>query len=238
VIRSVPPDPPKRSPRKLAGTNLAARELRVRFQAWHTSGERLNDKAIDRMLGVREQVVERRIDEVGLILKFGNEKFTYGGTPYAVVRKVMRTLCPNAGDVFYDLGAGYGRVLFYGALTSRARFRGIELVPERVTEARSIQKRLCLRNVEIRQENARLADFSEGNLFFLYDPFFQDVLTFVGGRLREIARHRTIRIASLAVSNDYFVAQKWLQEFVSPYVARQPGRRYGLRFFVSVSGLA
>jgi SAM-dependent methyltransferase len=212
---------------------VSVKKLRLRFEAWHHSDEPLPDSRIDRMLGIREMVVERRIEEIKLLLQYGNQRFTYGGTPYTLARKVMRTFSPSRADIFYDLGAGYGRVLIYGALTTQATFRGIELVPQRVKEARRVLQRLCLPNIEIRQGNAWHEDISDGNLFFFYDPFFRNVLKRVGVRLREIAQRRVIHIGSLAGSNDYFVAQKWLQEVSSPYVTREPWRRYGLRFFIS-----
>jgi hypothetical protein len=213
--------------------NSAARKLRKKFKIWQQTHAALDDRMVDRMLGLRETATEHRIDEVKLMLRFGNERFTYGGTSYTMARQLIRTLSPRNYDVFYDLGAGYGRILLYGALTSSAMFRGIEIVPQRVNEVTRAQKRLQLPNIEIRQGNVEEIDFSDGTIFFLYDPFFRDVLRGVGARLREIARRRMIRIASLAGSNDYFLAQTWLREVASPYVVRRPGCRYGLLFFES-----
>jgi SAM-dependent methyltransferase len=221
------------SAKQLAGRDFSARFLRLRFGAWHQSDEPLDDRIIDRLIGIREAVAERGIDELALILNFGNERFTYGHTPYTLIRSLFRTFAPAPGDIFYDLGAGYGRVLFYGALTSRAKFRGIELVPQRANEADRIRKQLRLANVDIRHGNASQMDFSDGAMFFLYDPFFRDGLRRVGARLRDIAARRTVRIASLAGSNDYFRAQNWLREFLSPHVEHKRGQRYGLRFFIS-----
>jgi len=218
------------------GTSVAESyglRLRSQFLSWHESHRSLSDTCIDRALGIRHIEIERELDLVKLILEFQTERLIYSATPYNVIRDAMRGLNPGRGDVFYDLGAGYGRVLLYGALTHGATFRGIEIVPSRVEEANRIRSHLALEQLDFRQGNAQSDDFSDGNLFFLFNPFFSEVLQVVGLRLRRIAQTRQIRIASVANSNAYFARQRWLGEIDLPMRSSQPWSPYELRLFVS-----
>jgi hypothetical protein len=171
----------------------------------------LSDRAIDGLLGIRAFAVEPRLELLDLLRRFGPASYEYQGTPYPIIRDVLRW-CARAGDVFYDLGAGHGRVVLYGAALSPAHFRGIEIVSERASAAETCRAALDLRNLEISADDARQADFSDGTIFFFFNPFFQDTLSSVGRRLRRLATRRHIRIASVGYSNDYFAARTWLSE--------------------------
>ena len=192
--------------------SLRVEKLSSLFQAWHQSNQPLDDHDIDRLLGFRCEAVEARLRIGKLLLEFGDELMFYEPTPYARIRRLLRGLKPEKPNVFYDLGAGYGRVLIYGGLTSNATFRGIEVVPQRVAEADRVRERLNLRNVEFVCGNARDTDLADGDLFFFYNPFFADTLREVSGRLKRVADQRAIRIASMGRSSDYFSRQDWLTE--------------------------
>jgi SAM-dependent methyltransferase len=201
-----------------------ASRLRSQFRSWHASACSLDDKQLDRSLGIRVAKIERTLDASKLMLEFENEHLIYSPTPYDVIRNTMRALNPSSRDTFYDLGAGYGRVLFYGALTHSATFRGIELVRDRVHEANRVKRALALRTLDFRQGNAQTADFSDGNIFFLFNPFFLEVLSVVGLRLRRLATHRQIQIVSVANSNQYFAGQSCLDASRSCFPRVRSGR--------------
>jgi SAM-dependent methyltransferase len=207
--------------------------LQSQFLSWHASVRSLSDIRIDRALGISPARTERGLNTLKLVLDFRTERLTYNPTPYNVIRDAMKALNPGPGEVFYDLGAGYGRVLFYGALTHKATFRGIEIVRDRVEAANRIKDKLAIKQLDFRQGNAQTADFSDGNLFFLFNPFFSEVLPVVGMRLRRIARTRQIRIASVANSNAYFATQRWLDEMDFQVPRTQQRFPYELRLFVS-----
>lgn len=184
--------------------------IRSHVRALHRSSRPIDDAEVDALLGIQPR--EDRIDAVELIVEHGPGMIDgYDGTPYEVVRDAIRRLAPKRGDVFYDLGCGYGRVVLWGALVSGARFRGIELVPQRLRPALRAQQRLGLGNLELRQGNVLSSRFDDGNLFFLFDPFFAEAMRRVGHMLARIARDHPIRIASLW-GNDYFRRRRWLRE--------------------------
>jgi SAM-dependent methyltransferase len=208
---------------------LPPAKLRAHVRALQRSSRAIDDREMDALLGIRER--EERLDGIALVLEHGNEQIDlYDGTPYEVVRELFARLRPRRGDVFYDLGCGYGRVVLWGALVTGAEFRGIDLVEQRLAPARRAVRRLALTNVQLVQGNVRSTRFDDGNLFFLFDPFFPETLRRVGRRLARIARARPIRIATHWESNAFFARRRWLQEIDDVTASDDP---YRLRLFRS-----
>jgi SAM-dependent methyltransferase len=185
-------------------------DVRHHIRALHRSSRQIDDAEIDALLGIRRQ--ERRLDYGQLVVDLGVEQFSYGDTPYEVVREAMHRLSPRRGDVFYDLGCGYGRVVLWGSIVSPARFHGVELVPQRIAVAEGARRRLALRNLVLHQANVRSVDFDDGTLFFLFDPFFNATLAHVTRRLSFAARRHPIRIASYWGTGRFLARRRWLRE--------------------------
>jgi len=185
-------------------------DVRGHIRALHRSSRRIDNAEIDALLGIRRQ--ERRLDYGQLAVDLGVEQFSYGDTPYEVVREMIHRLSPRRGDVFYDLGCGYGRVVLWGSIVSPARFHGVELVPPRIAVAERARRRLALRNLVLHQANVRSIDFDDGTLFFLCDPFFNATLSHVTRRLSSAARQHRIRIASYWSTGHFFERRRWLRE--------------------------
>jgi predicted RNA methylase len=180
------------------------------IRALHRSSRPIDDAEVDALLGIRRR--EGRLDHVRLAEDLGVEQFSYDDTPYEVVREALHRLAPRRGDVFYDLGCGYGRVVLWGSIVSAARFHGVELVPQRIAVADRARRRLALRNLVLHQANVRSVGFDDGTLFFLFDPFFNATLEHVTRRLRRIAHEHPIRIASYWGTGRFFARRRWLRE--------------------------
>lgn len=208
-------------------------QLRTQLLAWHLSECPLDDRAIDRLLGINSTIVEKRLTLRNLKPYSGDYNLRYEGVPYAVVRAVLRWAKVDRRDVFYDLGAGHGRTLFYGALTTPARFCGIEIVPQRLAAMNLVRQRLGLDSVAIRGGNVCDEPFEDGTIFFLFNPFFRPSLRRVGERLGGLARHKSLRIATVAIWEPYFATRPWLREDLQPVALDTVARRYGLRLFSS-----
>ncbi|MCU1348831.1 MAG: hypothetical protein JWO56_1861 [Acidobacteria bacterium] len=193
------------------GMPPSAAKIRAHVRALHRSSRPIDDRELDALLGILEH--EERLDGVELILEHGTELIDqYDGTPYETIRELFRRLAPKHGDVFYDLGCGYGRVVLWGAIVSDAECRGIDLVRERLAPAGRAIRRLGLTHARVSQGNVLSTRFDDGNLFFLFDPFFRPTLQRVGLRLARIARDHPIRIASHWQSNTWLAARRWLHE--------------------------
>jgi IS30 family transposase len=92
--------------------------------------------------------------------------------------------------------------------------RGLEMAKHKeFTVAPKVQVYFCdqllaIGRLDFRHGSAQTADFSDGNIFFLFNPFFLRVMNVVGLRLKRVASHQQIRIASVANSSAYFAKQR------------------------------
>lgn len=191
------------------------------------------DERLDDLLGVVSEEIERgrNIDFRSLEQAYGFEQYAYQGTPYELIRTFLRDLKLSSDDVLYDLGCGYGRIPLYGAMVTPAQYRGIEIVPERVAEATAIKENLTLENVDFRQGNVLDQDFSDGSVFFLFNPFTTETLEQVGEKLETLSKTKKIRVVSLGPSVSYFRSQvTWLQ----PVESGAEERTWGLMIFESI----
>jgi SAM-dependent methyltransferase len=209
--------------------------LKDRFRAWHDQSSPLDDVLLDRELDLRSVSIEETLDAISLHVRLGSKLLVHEPTPYGIIRAAITELGPTSRDVFYDLGFGYGRVLFYGALVSDASYRGFEIVPARVAEAERVKSCWALTSIHLREGDACLADFTDGNIFFLFNPFFTKELRMVCDKLEMIARRKSIRIASVAGCGDYLASLTWLEERAAPTSSDQElYRLHVLRFFDSI----
>lgn len=182
------------------------------IEAVHRQTSDIANPLVDWLLQLRSGREEPYMNVV--LERYAGEQPFYQGTPYGMVRDLLNKIDLGPGDVFYDLGAGYGRVVLYTAMTSGVgRAVGIELVSERAAACNRVKDDLGLRNVEFRSGNVREQDLSDGTVFFLFNPFSRPTLEAVGEKLREVAAARKITIVSWGRSNGYFSAQEaWLKE--------------------------
>ncbi|MBI4096220.1 MAG: class I SAM-dependent methyltransferase [Candidatus Levybacteria bacterium] len=175
-------------------------ELRRAFRRTHNNRQPLNDDTIDKTLELPllgDDQEQGGKDGEGFITVNGREEFiVYQGTPYNLIREGINWVKPTSSDVVYDLGCGYGRVCLYGALTTRAKWKGIDVVKSRLSAARRTKKRLNIPNVEFIQGNVVDQDLSDGTIFYLFNPFNADTQAEVVNKLKEIAEKKPIRILS------------------------------------------
>lgn len=206
------------------------RGIRNHVRSLHRSSRPIDDRELDALLGIVEK--EDRLDPVALVLEHGNEAVDgYDGSPYEVAREAVRRLGPQGGDVLYDLGCGYGRVVLWAALVSDAEIRGIDLVTQRLASARRAIRRLGLKNARVVQGNVSSTRFDDGTHFFLFNPFFRGTMQRVSLRLARIARAHPIHVATYWMSNDFLSRRRWLREIVDPRDGSDDP--YRLRMFAS-----
>jgi len=176
------------------------------LHAWHMSD--LHDELIDEVLGIDES----KDDWFSRDDAFEAEQTLYEGTPYAMIRDFVHTIKPKKGDVVYDLGSGLGRVVLYSAMTTDAMVTGIELLEERVAQAEELKNKFGIENARFIQGNVLGQDFSDGTIFFMFNPFSHETTMEVIRRLRQINTKKRIVIASWAQSNIYLEKQPWLRD--------------------------
>lgn len=188
--------------------------------------------AIDWLLGIRES--EEDLEPLSQM--YGNEQYEHQGTPYEFIRDFLQAVPVQKGDILYDLGSGYGRVPLYAALTTCfTKCKGIEIVPERVKSAQDSASHMGVENVTYEQNHILKTDFSDGNVFFVFNPFIWRTLEQVGEKFKQIVGKRKIYILTWGgPSVAYFERQHWLRPKLIPSKELTRPVSWGLYVFESL----
>lgn len=149
--------------------------------------------------------------EQELIKKYGIQQYDYQGLPVKDLDIIISKLNINKEDVFYDLGSGYGFVLIHFAQNTQAKGIGIEIVPDRVVESNKHKDRLKLENVYFKQGNVLDYDFSDGNIFFMFNPFTFETLKKVNRELKKISKQKFIKVVTVGKGMEFIKSQEWLE---------------------------
>ena len=90
-------------------------------------------------------------------------------TPPEVVRAMLKMAGVKKGDVVYDLGCGDGRIVIAAAQEFGVRGVGIDIDPQRITEAEENARKAGVEKlVKFRNEDLFEADFKEATVVTLY----------------------------------------------------------------------
>jgi len=135
----------------------------------------------------------------------------YYPTPARVIFALIAHAHLRAHDVFYDLGAGLGRVALMVGLLTAAQARGIEYEPAYCAYAQQRAHSLNLPQVTFLNVDSRQADYMDGTVFFLYTPFTGSLLQAVLARLHTEVQTRPITIATYGACTRDVAQQPWLQ---------------------------
>ena len=161
------------------------------------------DVLVNGVLGIEQAPEETLPLQSGMI--------GYVPTPVRVIFALLGHLSLRADDVFYDVGAGLGRVALLVGLLTVAQARGIEVEPAYYEAAQQRARSLHLERVTFINCDARQADYADGTVFFLYTPctgrMFQEVLD----RLHAEAYVRPISIAAYGLCSAQVTQQSWLR---------------------------
>ncbi len=93
----------------------------------------------------------------------------YVPTPNEVVTQMLQIANVKKGDVLYDLGSGDGRIVISAAQKYGTRGVGIDINPERISEANANAKAAKVTDrVQFRQQDLFKTDLSEATVVTLY----------------------------------------------------------------------
>lgn len=157
------------------------------------------------------------------------EMVFYQKTPARIIFEMADLADLRPDDVFLDLGSGLGQVPILINLISRTPAKGIEYEPAYCNYAKTCAQQLNLSNVESINIDARLADYSQGTVFFLYTPFEGGILQTVLQILQKESLKRAIRIFTYGPCSELVAIQSWLSS-----VHGEPNDLYKLCEFKSL----
>jgi hypothetical protein len=139
--------------------------------------EKFRSEIRDRELGFTIESVEKEI-ETRLAREGGSTSQTWNHlspqvfqTPYDELARIVHEVDPESRlENWADLGAAYGRLgIVLAQLRPRARFTGIELVPERVKEGRRVYASLGLSPESLIEADLAKCAIPAAELYFIYD---------------------------------------------------------------------
>lgn len=168
----------------------------------HPSGYDVLDRFINQCLYTEPAPAES--------VPLGLEMIAYQATPARIVVALAEAAQFRPDDVFYDLGAGLGRVCMLVSLLESVPVRGIEIDPVYCQYATRQAQALRLSQIEFLPIDARDADYANGTVFFLFTPFRGTILQDVLQKLQNVAARRTIRVFTYGPCTMAVLQQPWL----------------------------
>lgn len=154
-----------------------------RVRAFHGYQCALTDAQVERALRIAAPR-ERLRDVIGFLKAYGNEHLVFEPASFADIRAIIHALALTRDDGVYDVGAGYGHFVFYGAAVTPARFVAVELVARRCEAMRRTAALLGADRVTIIEADASTLPLTDASVLFLNSPFYP-------ARSVEIARQLT-----------------------------------------------
>jgi len=171
--------------------------LKALLRAYHENRLRLSDLELDALLGIEFWRFEGRIERQRYLPIDVYAGMELAQTSYGQIADFYHDVKPYAGDVIWEPGAMYAKLLIYGALLfEHVRFKGVELAEERVEEVTAIKKRLRLANLEVVAGNMFQMNYDEGTWFYL-NLLKSNGLSRLLGQLALVGKKRVITITSL-----------------------------------------
>jgi SAM-dependent methyltransferase len=140
----------------------------------------------------------------------------YAAMQYSSILEVLRFLSLSPADTFVDIGSGKGRVICCAARHRVAKVVGIDLSAEFCEQATANARRMRGRKAPIEVHNviAQDFDYSEGSVYYLFDPFGPDTLGQVLDRIHKDRGEKPVRIAYTNPTHKAaFADQLWLDEY-------------------------
>ena len=139
------------------------------------------------------------------------EMVPYQPTPVRHVLHLIAAAAVAEDDVFVDLGSGLGHVPLLVSMVTGAQSLGVEVQAAFVASAQKCAKSLGLSRLQFIAQDARAADLSRCNTFYLYSPFKGSILADVLSALRRESMHRPIKICSLGPCTRRLSNETWLK---------------------------
>ena len=127
----------------------------------------------------------------------------YVPTPQQVVDAMLEMARVKKGDVVYDLGCGDGRIVVTAAKQHGARGVGIDIDPQRISEARANAKAAGVADrVKFRNADLFKSDFAPASVVTLY------LLPQINQKLRP-QLWRQLKVGTRVVSHDFDMGEAW-----------------------------
>ncbi|PKL75649.1 MAG: hypothetical protein CVV27_14290 [Candidatus Melainabacteria bacterium HGW-Melainabacteria-1] len=144
-------------------------------------------------------------------------RLTYGETTYFGIRAAFKAVSVKADDVFYDLGCGTGRNVFYANLVHGLDAVGIDLLPSFVSHGKALASQFNLSKVHFLEQNIFATDLSRATIVYITaNCYDQQTMGQLVERLKDlplgarvISTHRPIPSPRLKPIKDQLLPFSW-----------------------------
>jgi 16S rRNA A1518/A1519 N6-dimethyltransferase RsmA/KsgA/DIM1 with predicted DNA glycosylase/AP lyase activity len=99
-------------------------------------------------------------------------------TPAEVIETAIGWLNCNEKSRILDIGSGVGKFCIVGSFFSKAIFTEVEKRKDLVSEANRVKNELDRVNVSFLHSNITAIDFSDFDIFYYYNPFYEQKAVF------------------------------------------------------------
>jgi hypothetical protein len=175
---------------------MARRSRLDRLRSYHLYDDHLSDRDIEAILCIKRSR-ETTTQLIALLRAFGNQHLEFEPASFRDIREIIRSLDLGRRDLVFDVGAGYGHFVCYGACVTEARFAAVEIVPERCAAIRRSVARLGLSGVCVLEADAETLSFDGATVLFINSPFFADKAERVIAGLSAGRRSRPLLVVAM-----------------------------------------
>jgi len=98
-------------------------------------------------------------------------------TPIEMIKMASQFLVQKEGARVLDIGSGAGKFCIVGATCTDGHFTGVEIRKRLHSVASHIVQSRKLINIELIHSNITQIDFTEYDAFYLYNPFFENIMS-------------------------------------------------------------
>lgn len=161
----------------------------------------------------KTQTIEASLDLSEITIKHGVHSFRYGTSTF--LNEIFDFLQLKSSDILYDLGSGYGIILHYAAKRfPSTKMVGIEILAERYQYGEEIKENEKLDNITFYNGDMFEYDFSEGTVFYIFNPLYSSMYDRLIEKLKLIALKKQIIIIAESKC-DCFDNTSWLTQYHS-----------------------
>lgn len=97
-------------------------------------------------------------------------------TPVHIAKIASQWLTEGQAKKILDIGAGVGKFCMVGAINSTSHFYGVEHRPSLAELGNKLIDYFGIANATVLNENVMNVDFSNYDAFYLYNPFFENLI--------------------------------------------------------------
>ncbi len=177
------------------------------------TARRTNELLTDRWLNIHTCATSDQVPDAETT--FG-DPVEYDPLHYFLIWRCIRKLQPTPNDVVFDIGCGSARILCAFARQKLRHCIGIEYDPtlSKLARRNVIRLRGVKTPIEIRNVDAASADYSQGTIYCMYNPFGRDTMREVLARIRASLDVRPRRVQLVYFSpwhEDLLADADWLR---------------------------